>query len=502
MGTGVTGALGPRLAGSVPEGYTAPDCCGSSPGYAARKKQSRGLLCVTRSPKLGLPPNVPRGQTWNYMLNFPFQVAPRLAATACNIKPSFGPGQDFENGVDIVLFSDRLHVDTTRAIPVTRNQEATNPNAGGKPCTLVKYPCPIGFVPLGAKRKDGSAHPHAGTGFGLTHAAAWPKDGSKSFHSATRRGITMFERNEFYSFWELHQFAYDGREFRVVKSEPVQFHDLLPGWVISFGGMTSAIPDGDDMLLPISGGQEGMASGAGVLRWSFKSGMWRPVSFDLVTGADGAAHTPELIESGHGNIREGAIEASLIRDIDGEFLLGARGRRTTGHPVRVWKSSEHGQRWKLVLFAGGISSSPVTLNQAADGTPYIAANRYQYESRVHGVSSIPYFVGADGRPRPDGGTRETLMLWPLNDARDSLEIPLYGRDCLAEFGPPPHDSVWSVDHATSYTVQLGDGKWHNLLGYRVLEHAENTFFVAPTPFTGSYLEEVVSAGPARPTWNF
>jgi len=204
----------------------------------------------------------------------------------------------------------------------------------------------------------------------------------------------------------------------------------------------------------------------------------------------------------HSTVQDGAIEASLVRDRDGELLLSARGRNQTGHPIRVWKSGDQGSTWKLIIFNGGISSSPVSINQAADGTPYIAANRYQYQTHYKNTPSLAYFRGPDGKPRPDGGTREALMLWPLNDARDALEIPVIARDCLAEFGPPPHGSIWAVDHPSGAILQLADGRWRSLLGYRLLEKEENVAFVGPTIHTGAYLEEVISAGKPIPAWNF
>jgi len=84
----------------------------------------------------------------------------------------------------------------------------------------------------------------------------------------------------------------------------------------------------------------------------------------------------------------------------------------------------------MVLFAVGISSAPVTINRAADG-----------------------------RFRSDRGTRDSLVLWPLNEARDGLEPPLVIRDGPCEFVPP-------------------------------------------TAHTGAYLEEVISTGAPIPAWTF
>ena len=52
------------------------------------------------------------------------------------------------------------------------------------------------------------------------------------------------------------------------------------------------------------------------------------------------------------------------------------------------------------------------------------------------------------------------------------------------------------------TLRLADGKWHNVLGMRILEYGELTFAMPPTPKSGAYLEEVISSGEAIPIWNF
>ena len=94
------------------------------------------------------------------------------------------------------------------------------------------------------------------------------------------------------------------------------------------------------------------------------------------------------------------------------------------------------------------------------------------------------------------------MLWPLNAARTGLEAPLVARSCRAEFGPPPGDSAWRADHPSAVTVQLADGEWRHVLGYRIVEVAELTHATDPTPQTGAYLEEVITDGQAIPVWNW
>ena len=71
-----------------------------------------------------------------------------------------------------------------------------------------------------------------------------------------------------------------------------------------------------------------------------------------------------------------------------------------------------------------------------------------------------------------------------------------------EFGPAPNGTPWRLDHPLASTVRLADGEWHHVLVYRALEDAEMRTDAGATPFTGCYVEEVLSSGPRRPAWNF
>jgi hypothetical protein len=174
----------------------------------------------------------------------------------------------------------------------------------------------------------------------------------------------------------------------------------------------------------------------------------------------------------------GLVEPSLIRDVDGGLLFSIRSMPEP-HAARVWRSRDGARSWTRLLNVPRLrANAPIVLNQAADGTPYLAADQ------------------------PDG-FRAKLCLWPLNAERTECGPMIVARDCAAEFGAPPPRSMWFADHAMATTVRLSDGAWHNLLSYRVM--AFNTAGVGtetPTPHTGNHIEEVVSKGPARPTWRF
>ncbi len=446
-----------------------------------------GIIRVTRGPKdLVSPPQVPVGQTLRYALAYPFQVAPRLAGLFCNIKLCQAPGQDWENGMDIVLYDDLSRISAKEAITLNRNHDAPNPNAPGKIATFCKYPGVIAFVPFGAKRPNGAPHPHAGTGFGISHAVARPADDSEGLYKfVDRGGRKPFPPAQRYSYFDVFQFSFDGTRFKVVSRTEIQEKDYLPGWVVNNSGMSPAIPSGDDLIAGMSASRPGRGMGAGIMRWTHKAGQWQPESFQMITPEDNS------------------IEPSLIRDIDGSLLFHGRGRRESGPPIRIWRSRDEGQTWEKIIHINGLlNSSPVTLNQAVDGTPYISSNQYQPVVRIEGDAETVDGGISRIEPKKGRGERSNLCLWPLNDARNGLECPLMIRDCLTEFGVPPRQTVWAADHPCAYTVQLADGRLHNVMGYRVLEWIENTEFLPPCEQTGSYIEEVVSVGKPVPIWRF
>ena len=432
-------------------------------------------------PALVSPPSTPSGETWHYQVIFPFQVAVRQAAAFCNVRKGYAPGADYEIGVDIVFFDDLSRVSADHAVPITRNHEGPNPRTTppGAPSIMMKYPCAGGFVPLGAKRPDGSRHPHAGTGFALANVVAY----QAHIQASPPYRTCFYAQEEHYSYFELFQLVYDGQTMQVSSAEQLSPSALMPSWYTINGGMSNAIPDRDDLLLCMVAMDPWGGSGSGVMRWRREADQWHPILFVPVTGDDGSS------------------EPSLIRDVDGALLFCSRGKGARDeNDIRVWRSADGGEIWAKAIHVGGvISEAPVTINQAVDGTPYIAANLYQVYMHPRGTR-LRVLKDAEGRVRGGGWTRDTLCLWPLNAERTGLEAPLVARSCQAEFGPPPGDSAWRADHPSGATVQLADGKWHHVLGYRIVEVAELTHASDPTPQTGAYLEEVITDGRAIPLW--
>ncbi len=446
---------------------------------------SAGIIEVTKGgADFRVPPHVPEGRVLVYAMGLPFQAAERKAGLICNLREGKMPGVDWENGTDVILFDDLSNLSADHAVEVTRNHEEPNPNTDppGQTVTMIKYPIRAGFVPLGAKRVDGSAHPHAGTGFGINRAHAW----SSKKNDSPPYSLDLSEGSERYSYFELHQFSYDGEDetFQVVKTDRISEMDLIPGWRIGNIGITNAIPEGDDLLFSMVGGKPNGGSGTGVVRWRREAADWRPVSFTSVTGEDGSK------------------EPSMVRDVDGALLFSVRGGHEPDYnDIRVWRLGDGEEAWaKVIHVRDVVSSTPISINQAADGTPFIAANLYEVFMRRADLARIK--TDPEGRLRGGGWTRETLCIWPLNEDRTGLEPPIVVIEGSKDFGRPPGRSAWRVDHPSGMTVQLSDGKWRHILAFRVLEDGEMTYAMDPTPYTGCFLEEVISKGEAIPIWNF
>ncbi len=479
--------------------------CGSQPPPAETPStplSESGIIDVTRSsPDLRIPENTPEGESWVYQLGLPIQLGPNTGGYLCNIRVAGWKGTDFENGSDLIPFDDITGLNPALAVPITRNHNELNPNSKppNQEAIMVKYPVMGGFVPFGAKRADGSPHPHAGTGFGLNQSIAW----RTTVEGPPPYGVNMFGRNpktsvfedmsQMYSYLEVHQLAYDGETFSVTNTGRVSQEALLPGWRLT-ASLMSAIPDGDDLLFAMKGNRPGETGGSGLARWRRIEGAWRPVSYVPVTGQDGS------------------FEASAVRDRDGSILFSTRGNgspevveasetRTATHDIRVWRSRDNGETWeKIVHVRGLISSAPIVLNSAADGTPYVTANLY--EVFMEGLDRIKLVKDSRGSPLWGGRSRNTLCFWPLNEERNGLLPAFVARDLRKEFGPTPGGTAWRVDHPVAVTLRLADGRWRNVIAMRILEYGELTHMQDPTPHTGAYLEEVISAGEPIPVWNF
>lgn len=432
-------------------------------------------ITVTRRPRmLCAVPTQSSGHQWVYQMARVFQLSPTEIGLMVNIRWCAIRPVDIEVGNDMVIL-DRLDCIEPKAnMPLNRGEIGKHPRTG-EPLLLSRYPLAGGFVPFGVSRIDGTPHPNAGTGFAMSHVIGYPVDDAGN---VTVYGLWDVPEVERYFMIELQQYRYDGIRFSVEKTELFAPKALLPGWEFTSMPLGNCVPDGDDLLGGLVGKPAGSheASGSGLARWQRRDDRWQLAAFTPVTGPDGA------------------FEPSLVRDTDGSLLFTARGGASiesesgeeanmisTENDIRVWRSIDSGTCWELTVHARHVrAGTPVTINQALDGTIYIAGNPYR-ETDSH------------GQRQPSIEMRETLCLWPLAPNRRSLLESVVARDCNTDFGVPPYGSIWRADHPVGFNVRLADNQWHHLLSYRVLEQNECVSDAPATVYTGTYLEEITIA---------
>jgi hypothetical protein len=400
-----------------------------------------------------------------YGIGYPFQLAPTRAGMFLNMRGCGIDVQDFEAGIDLVMF-DRLDaISEDRTLVITRNEPAVHPRSG-KPVINLKQTGTTGFVPFGAKLTGGAAHPHAGTGFGLYTVMQYPAD-----HSAY--DYTRIEDPN--DFLELHQYTYDGSRFEIAARISLGRDELLDGWSLDGAGVTTAFPDGEDLLVAMSGwrgrfrgnyapGQETAVSG--VARWRRGPMGWRPVSFVAVAAQTG--------------------EPSMIQDVDGSLLMCVRRFEGVVRNLEVFRSRDRGQTWSQCLNVSNMRSlGPVGIARTLSGLPYLASNPFhQAPTRT--------------------SYRESIAVWPLTADRTGIADNLVVFDAPKLFGPSPNFSPWNVDHPIGNVLCLAGNRLAAVLALRVCETSEVHGTALPTRFTGTYLEEVVceTDDQPRPIWNF
>ncbi len=389
-----------------------------------------GIVSVTHGDvDLTIPPNVPAEQVWHYGLGLPIQLDATTGGLLVNIRRG-ETYTDNEVGTDLIKFNSLDGISASGAVAVSRSSEPDT----------AKYPMFGGFVPLGARFADGSAHPHGGTGFGINVVGFFPKPVEYCM--------------------EMAQFHYDGSNFTVdqtVRYEHLNVGDS--GWEINNIGLSAAIPNGNDLLYGAVCSNSTYTNVSGIVTFQHGTDGWQPASFAPVTDL-GASWS----------------EPSLVRDVDGSLLLSARDRNSS---IALWGSAD-GSEWnQLINLPDARSIAPVSLNQAVDGSPYLV------------TSLSPPAIS-------DQNDRELLQIAPINSDHDGLESAIVVRDGNEEFGGPPSSGYpWYIDHGISNVIRLSDGEWHNILVYRVLDRGEH-FGEPATAYTGCYVEEVFSSGDPCP----
>ena len=456
----------------VPLGVSVPSWL---PSAARGAPAGRGITRVTRgAADLVVPAD---GEGFRYGTGYLFQAGPNQAGLLCNLRTEGFPVGDFEAGMDALVFDDPTRLSATEAVPVTRTVKYAD-RISGQRRIVIKHGVKGGFVPHGARRTDGSPHPHAGTGVGFCEALDFPLKGNGYYDKRDKtKGMVRTT--------EVHQLAYNGRRFSVPWTET--FTDAHPlrapdsKWKIHCPSLRMGIPDEDDLLFAVAATTNDSSRwfsdphAAGVSRWRRIDGYWRPVDFAPVVSSR-MPKNPPVVYGQQMSVQP--VEPTLIRDIDGSLLFTARFAYEAfdEHALRVWRSVD-GRSWERIIERPKMKGqAPVSINRAADGTPYLVSN-------------------------PFGRERDRLVLWPLNSTRNALESPVLVRDALQQFGPTPSRKVWFMDHANAQVVRLGDGHWHNLLVYRIMDRGEHAGR-PPAPQSGLYIETVVSSGAEVPEWTF
>lgn len=396
------------------------------------------------------------------------QIAPGKAALFISSEVVGGKAIDYVGGTDAVVFGKLEDLSSYISFPVNHNNEQVNPITG-RDCIIMKFAPALGFVPDGTLMSDHTPHPHAGTGFGLFYCQSIDNDMSEKdgFNGKWAEGSDVLR------YWELLQFRYLDGKIEITGRKKFSPSEFLPGHTLLNRGLSSAIADGEDLLLPVQacGGVADTAKmcgfaekSSGFMRWKFSGNAWIPVSYTDVTGTDGIT----------------AFEPSMIRDGDGALLFTARqtGRNIPDKfDVFLWRSADNGLKWELMFHKKKLrSESPVSLNMTPEGVPFIAGNLM---TGGMNMESATY-----------GYTRDILCLWELATDRRNLKTPIIARCASFEFGPPPTRFGWRIDHPISNLVELAGGEKYCIMSYRIMAVSETKSSMPPTSHTGCYIETV------------
>lgn len=411
------------------------------------------------------------GRRLRYGLATIWQVSPTEIAVQVNRRPCCIPVVDLEDGSDLFV-TDRIEgLKTARPQPLLRNREGVHPRSGA-PLILVHYPVTGGFVPLGAKRADGTPHPHAGTGFGVGVVLGYPAD-----HSVARPEGA----GDVHQYLVLQQYRYDGARFEVQVSADIPCDELLPGWWLHRHALGPAVADGDDLLFAHVTRRDGGPAVPGVARWRRGANGWAPDDYQVAGGI------------------ENVCEPSLVRDTDGALLMAVRPLTwEVADHFTVLRSADGGRTWELRVNDPAMRAhSPVVLAATANGHPVLFANPLRRTC-----------IRGDGTMLHAAWMREDLHAFPLTDDRRHVQTPSVLLDARQRLGPARqkeggHPNFWYLDHPIAGTFRLGDGAWHVLVPFRVGELWEVCTDAPPTEASGCWIGELHGDDDApRPPWVF
>ena len=421
-----------------------------------------------------------------YQLGKLFQLTENKAGVILNIRCSGVRAFDIEVGSDIMLFDDINDPASAEHIILERSKYDINPLTGKK-ILVSRYPKAINFIPAGAKLADGTPHPAAGTGFLTGQVIGFPPE---NIHQSNPF-IGIKPEDLFYAI-EFVPCSYKDGKLIFGKRELKTIDKILPGYFVGGGRMGGLVSDGADMLIPFSiskANPTGKMYGCGFVRFSFINNEWKAVNCKIIV--------EDLTKfRGHVNVFGNYTEPSMVRAKDGSLLFTCRevGEGAFGpqeaERLLVWRSADNGKNWQQIIEVPNFQPLvPRSINRAANGELYIATNGYcTTNSKGEKYASIVL--------------RETLFIHPLKEDFSGVYQQISVRDGNRDFGKPTWGSFWRLDHPQGEVIRLKDGKLHTLLAYRVLEHNECDHNAALTPWTGCYIDEIITEGDQIPVWKF
>lgn len=326
-------------------------------------------------------------------------------------------GGDLSVGNDGFIFRSLDEIREEHAIPLNGPEPDYRLRSGGQKAFLAKFPLTGGFIPLEARRADGSQHPGAGTGLFVSVGMSFNADRS----SAGAESEVVFE-------WM--QVRWDGSRFTI---ERRTLSDTLLGHRLKGPCISYFLEDADGFLAPLT-----TSAGIVVFRFDFKEGEWQAA----------AAGKPFLTARGTGPIANliGENEPS-IQKTDRGYCVYTRGI----DPVGRLYSSRDGLNYEFRTQRYN-NAVPQVLNKGLDGSLYIATN-----------------------PNMDM-LRNPLVIYPLTDR--SFDLPncvaapvvIHDQDGVRDASG---DSIPFVDHGVGVTLLL-EGRRRHFLWYRVCDLKERT----------------------------
>ena len=404
-----------------------------------------------------------------------FQVTPELAGMAVNLRCFGKQAYDFELGHDIYLFDSIEGIAALEPLTFLRSFVAPHPEDGA-PMVFSRYDGQIGFVPVGATLPDGTAHPHAGTGFCVGTAIALPLN---SVGSAT---IDVYGGNCGW-FLILTQLAWREGTLIQTSRQVIRPAEFLPG--ACEPGLGAPVFDGEDVLIPFS-----MVSptpfGLGLMRMRrLADAQWHPVGFEMIAPEPG--DNPPLFQKPSLSDGLSGCEGSVARFGHlGQAVFTCRewGR----HPwspepleasrLRLWVGVPGAAPFRQVQERPFFHTlSPISVSATWQGTPFLMANAYSQRDWK-------------GEAVPSLDIREKLLLYPLEGASCAPGTPLTLCDAVQEFGEPgPETGGWFVDHPMGWRLCL-EGRQRNFVTWRVF-HVRETKGVAPSEHSGTWMAEIL-----------